>query len=234
MELFNQDNLYTEHPLFNNLSIKLKNNHNYILLMPNNSGKTTLTNYLNSNLNHYLVKETLVSSETITLKHIASLIPKTKANQELIIQLINTLNKPKTFLKRPLNELSAYERILIELIIAKVLDVDYLVVDNSLVSLTNYYQKKIFDDLNILNIKTIYFTHNINTVNLNHNNLYYVINHGHIIKYGNEEILKEAELFISNNLIVPFYLRLSHNLKVYNLINDNYLTKESLGDALCE
>ena len=106
-----------------------------------------------------------------------------------------------------------------------------IIIDDTFDELDNNYRKKILDFLINTNSTVLFVTNNVEDILLFKKVI--IINKGEIISHTDvKKAIKNEQLFIKNNIKLPFLVELSHKLKDYNLIDDVVLDTKEMVDAI--
>lgn len=129
-------------------------------------------------------------------------------------------------------DLSISEKKLVSFATAVVHNPSLIIIDDSFDELDNYYRSKVIDYLKSQKNSTILFITNNEEDILLADNLI-IMNDGQVIKYGSmNELIKDENIFIKNNIKLPFLVDLSHKLKSYELIDDVILDIDRMVDEV--
>ncbi len=183
-----------------------------------------------SDVDDLIVEDNVYDEITFELKNMGY-------SKDLIEQSIDEIDKytnVKEFMKNELTELDLEEKYLLILTAALIIKPKLLIIDETFSKIDNNLKKKLFSiiesyrenyKLTVLNI-----THNLEESLIGDKIL--MLDSGQI-KF-NESVKKvyDEALLNEDNANLPFVLKLSEYLKLYDVINENYYDMEDLVDAL--
>ena len=246
---------------FNNLNLSFKDRTFYSIIGPNNCGKTTLfkliAGFIPTNdtiscdgvdLNGHSIREYIVNLGVVERVNKTSFIFKTVVD-EMMYPLTNLeyskkeclsrindvleLFKEKSILDKKISQLDYYDKQLLLIMIAILHKPKVLLIDNVLETFPSIYKKKIYKVLKELlsSMTIINFTSSLNDIN--YSDRIILMNDKKIVgEYYPSDIYKDDQLFYNNNLKIPFLTDLSVKLRMYNLIDKEYVDMKEMVDDL--
>ena len=249
---------------FHDINLSFNSGNFYTFIGGNNSGKTTLFRILSSlimtnntiNCNNILLNS---KNRYLYLKNIGIVerINKYSFNfktvkDELMYPLINLGLFKLDILKRirvlldffvvsyllnkKVNDLNIYEKQELLIIISLLHFPKVLIMDDVLSIFNSSLRKKIIEKLNILkknNMVIINFSSNLD--DLENTDKIILLNNFKVIKeIDYMDIYDNDKLLYDNNIEIPFIVDLSIKLKMYNVINKNYINLKKMVDDIWE
>ncbi len=237
-------NLYYK-DILNDVSFDLEENTFNVLIGPNSSGKTTLVKCILGLIDYngqIIFDNEIVSKDNIKfiIKKIGVFAPFCDLQDNtvlynLIYPLLNLKYSNKeakkivydicdkfnisNLLFNNINDLSLMEKRLILFLSCIIHKPKFIIIDDSFEWLNKYYKKLVIDYLKKLKNTTILFITN-NEEDLLFSDFALILNDGKIISNKKtSELLDDENLFLKNNVSLPFISSLSHKLKSYELID---------------
>ena len=155
-------------------------------------------------------------------------------------EIINRINEVlslfevEKFIDKNINELNVYEKQLLLIIISLLHEPRVLLLDSALeiypiseqIKIINKLKRLVKDGLTVIN-----FTKSLELINESYK-LILLDNFKIIGEYLPSKVYEDDKLFYSHNLEIPFLTDLSIKLKMYNLVNKEYLNMKELVDDI--
>lgn len=211
--------------IFFNLNLKIDDNSFFIVVGPNNSGKTTLLKLLSGKIKStinvddsiFIDKKTMFFSKTVLDELMIYTNSKREAIKYLnIFKLINYKDDS------PLS-INKENRILLKLIITLMKKPKLILIDNIFSSFSKEQKKKVINTLNNLSkenkFAVIYTSNNLN------DSIYF----DNLFMINNNTLSNE----VPQSLSLPFTIELSEKLLLYGLIKEEEYDLEELARKLC-
>lgn len=247
---------------FNDISLSFDSGTFYSIVGPNNSGKTTLFNLISSIIptdNHIVLNNINLNKDNID-KYIINIgivervnnnsFIYTKVINEMIYPLVNLNYRKKealarinevlemfscnNFLDKKINELNYYEKQLLLIMIALLHKPKVLLLDSVLQVFPKGKQEEIIKIIKKLvkdGLTVISFTNYLQETSLTDKII--LIDKFNILgEYSYSDIFSNDKDFYEHNLEIPFMTDLSIKLKMYNLVDKEYINMKEMVDDL--
>jgi len=158
-------------------------------------------------------------------------------SEDLKEQFINDIDKYtniKDILNKSINELSLEEKYVVTLASALIIKPKLLILDNTYTLLNKSLRKRLYDIIRIYKddnkLTILNITNNLEDSLLGDNIIY--LKNGEILFNERTEKVYNEKLLTDDTETMPFMVKLSEYLKLYNLVDKNYYELEELVDVL--
>ena len=236
---------YGKTEIFNDLNLNIKENSYTTIIGPSSSGKTTLFNEIikknkyvkiNGNINYILTdpnKQIVAQTVEKQLKFFLVMEGYTKRQiSTRVNNIVDYFDLEKLLYKDPYL-LSEGEKQLVVLCSILVLDLDILIMDNSLCRINYNIKHKVLDYFKKLKKKKVTIINFASDVGEIIGSDYTILLDKRIIfNKKTKDVIKDSKLFEDNNLELPFMLDITNKLNYYGLIKSNINNIDELVDEL--
>lgn len=236
---------YGKTEIFNDLNLNIKENSYTTIIGPSSSGKTTLFNEIikknkcvkiNGNINYILTdpnKQIVAQTVEKQLKFFLEMEGYTKRQiSTRVNNIVDYFDFEKLLYKDPYL-LSEGEKQLVVLCSILVLDLDILIMDNSLCRINYNIKHKVLDYFKKLKKKKVTIINFASDVGEIIGSDYTILLDKRIIfNKKTKDVIKDSKLFEDNNLELPFMLDITNKLNYYGLIKSNINNIDELVDEL--
>ena len=236
---------YGKTEIFNDLNLNIKENSYTTIIGPSSSGKTTLFNEIikknkcvkiNGNINYILTdpnKQIVAQTVEKQLKFFLKIEGYTKRQiSTRVNNIVDYFDLEKLLYKDPYL-LSEGEKQLVVLCSILVLDLDILIMDNSLCRINYNIKHKVLDYFKKLKKKKVTIINFASDVGEIIGSDYTILLDKRIIfNKKTKDVIKDSKLFEDNNLELPFMLDITNKLNYYGLIKSNINNIDELVDEL--
>ncbi len=229
--------------LFEHLDLSIKQNTITTILGANGSGKSTLANLIFKKYSGIIVNTKDI--RMITTNPEEQIIGKTVEEQLMfylkqiiydekrIITNVNEIKKEflsdELMMKDPFYLSLEYKQLVVAL--SNVICCpELLIFDDALSFVRPYYKDKIFKYLKKKKITVLNFTNN--TLESLYGNYIVILNKEVVLNKTLKWALKEENIFLNNNIEMPFIANLSNKLKYYGLVDNTMLKMDEMVDRI--
>lgn len=253
---------HTTDLLFKDLDLTLKYDQWYTLIGADKSGKTTLVRIISGliecnsdiefnflTLNNKNIKR-IRTRLSVLFSNINEQIIEDNVYDEIIFELKNMnlsayeidnrikeiaeITGIKEIIDKDINEITEYEKYLVILTAALIIEPKLLIIDQTFDSLKKSERKELYKIISkyrkIHNLTILNITNNLDDSLIGDNII--ILESGKIIANASTKSIYDEKLLNEKNSKLPFVIELSEYLKLYELINKNYYSLEDLVDAL--
>jgi len=236
--------------ILNGLNLSIKEKTFNILVGSNGSGKTTLVNCIRgllkykgrieldalltqTNIGYFMNDEIMIPNNLFDelLNHLANLDYDFETAKKKIYELAKKLDIISLLYKKK-EELRTFEYTLISFVFSVITDPKFLIIDNNLETLDEYYKNKIINYIKGLKKITILFV-------TNNSEYFYMCDNILIIKDGiifeefdMKDIIKHEKQLIKNGSNLPFNIDLSNKLMSYELLKKEEKDLDKMVDKI--
>lgn len=229
--------------LFEHLDLSIKQNTITTILGANGSGKSTLANLIFnkypginvnakdvrliiSNPDEQIVGKTVEEQLMFYLKQIIN-------DEKLLIANMDEIKKEfllDDFMTKDPFYLSLEYKQLVVVLSNIICCPELIIFDDALSFIRPYYKDKIFKYLKKNKISVLNFTNN--TEESLYGNYIVILNKEVVLNKTLKSALKEENIFLSNNIKIPFIANLSNKLKYYGLVDNIILKMDEMVDKI--